>query len=223
MDALREPPKSKLGSMASNSQCRSDSGIPSRIQIICIGSSAATSTTKSNASSGTTESNNRRARDRRSSSTRVIIRGVRPELTSRRISEWRGSSIMLSTCPEMGRSCSSVPPDGREPPVTDEYVCGSRNTARVSAYVATDQKPSPSGVFSVAACQYTGASRRCTSNRECGNPEAKLSRSVKSISDNPDTEVTGLHPKCTWRPRDSGPPTRRPRRPAGRPDRPRRP
>src|SRR6478735_5406469 len=144
MDALREPPKSKLGSMASNSQCRSDSGIPSRIQIICIGSSAATSTTKSNASSGTTESNNRRARDRRSSSTRVIIRGVRPELTSRRISEWRGSSIMLSTCPEMDRSCSRVPPDGREPPVTDEYVCGSRNTARVSAYVATDQKPSPS-------------------------------------------------------------------------------
>ena len=48
MDALREPPKSKFGSMASNSQCRSDSGTPSRMQIICIGSSAATSTTKSN-------------------------------------------------------------------------------------------------------------------------------------------------------------------------------
>jgi hypothetical protein len=120
MDALREPPKSKLGSIASNSQCRSDSGIPSRMQIICIGSSAATSTTKSNASPATIESNRRRARDRRSSSTLAIIRGVRPELTRLRICEWRGSSIMLSTWPAMARSCSSVPPSGRKPPDTDE-------------------------------------------------------------------------------------------------------
>ena len=48
------------------------------------------------------------------------IRGVRPELTSRRICEWRGSSIMLRTCPATARSCSRVPPNGREPPVTDE-------------------------------------------------------------------------------------------------------
>ena len=46
IDALREPPKSNCGSIASNSQCRSDSGTPSRMQIICIGSSAATSVTK---------------------------------------------------------------------------------------------------------------------------------------------------------------------------------
>ena len=39
---------SKPGSTASNSQCRSISGTPSRMQIICIGSSAATSVTKSN-------------------------------------------------------------------------------------------------------------------------------------------------------------------------------
>ena len=70
-----------------------------------------------------------------------------PELTSRRMCECRGSSIMLSTWPAMARSCSSVPPNGREPPVTDEYVSGSRSTASVSAYVATDQKPSPSGVL----------------------------------------------------------------------------
>ena len=132
-DALREPPKSNCGSMASNSQCRSDSGTPSRMQIICIGSSAATSTTKSSGSPGSTASSSRRARARRSSSTRRIIRGVRPELTSRRICECRGSSIMLSTWPAMARSCSSVPPYGRSPPVTDEYVSGSRSTARVSA------------------------------------------------------------------------------------------
>ena len=57
---------------------------------------------------------------RRSSSTRPIIRGVRPELTSRRICACRGSSIMLSTWPAIDRSCSSVPPKGRAPPVTDE-------------------------------------------------------------------------------------------------------
>jgi len=33
-----------------------------------------------------------------------IIRGVSPELTSRRICECRGSSIMLSTCPATARS-----------------------------------------------------------------------------------------------------------------------
>ena len=54
--------------------------------------------------------------------------------------------------------------------------------ASVSAWVATDQNPSPSGVFSVGSCQNTGASRRCTAKRWCGNPAAKLSRSVKSIS-----------------------------------------
>ena len=52
--------------------------------------------------------------------TRLIIRGVRPELTRRRMWAWRGSSIMLSTCPAMGRSCSRVPPKARPPPVTDE-------------------------------------------------------------------------------------------------------
>ena len=81
IDALREPRKSNPGSMASNSQCRSDSGTPSRMQIICIGSSAAMSTTKSNASPSQTSSRSMRARRRRSSSTRRIIRGVRPELT----------------------------------------------------------------------------------------------------------------------------------------------
>src|SRR5882762_11278160 len=97
----------------------------------------------------------------------------------------------------MDRSCSSVPPNGREPPVTDEKVSGSRNTARVSAYEATDQKPSPSGVLSVGSCQYTGASRRCTSKSECGKPEAKLSRSVKSIPESVPATVTELRPKCT--------------------------
>ena len=46
----------------------------------------------------------------------------------------------------MARSCNSVPPNGRRPPVTEEKVTGSFSTASVSAYVATDQKPSPSGV-----------------------------------------------------------------------------
>src|SRR3954466_11536764 len=223
ISALRALPKSNCGSMAWNSQCRSDSGTPSRMQIICIGNSAATSTTKSNGTPGSTESNSPRARARRSSSTLAIIRGVRPELTRRRIFECRGSSIMFSTWPAIARSCSRVPPYGREPPVTDEYVTGSLSTASVSEYDATDQKPSPSGVFSVAACQYTGAWRRCTSNNECGKPEAKLSRSVKSIADNPDIDVTRSHPMCTSRPRDSGPPTRRPRRPPGPPDPPPRP
>src|SRR5258705_12940374 len=100
----------------------------------------------------------------------------------------------------MDRSCSSVPPNCREPPVTDEYVCGSRNTARVSAYEATDQKPSPSGVLSVGSCQYTGASRRCTSKRSCGKPLAKLSRSVKSTP----ARVTELPPTCIWPPPDIG-------------------
>ena len=61
----------------------------------------------------TTASSRRRALARRSSSTRRIIRGVSPELTSRRICECRGSSIMLSTWPATARSCSSVPPYGR--------------------------------------------------------------------------------------------------------------
>ncbi len=120
MFALREPPKSKLGSMASNSQCRSDSGTPSRMQIICIGTSAAIAVTKSKGAPWGTASSSRRARARRSSSTRRIIRGVSPELTSRRTAACRGSSIMFSSCPAMDRSCSSVPPNGRSPPVTDE-------------------------------------------------------------------------------------------------------
>ena len=82
---------------------------------------------------GSTASSSRRVRARRSSSTRPIIRGVSPDCTSRRICECRGSSIMLSTWPAIDRSCSSVPPKGRAPPVTDEYVSGSRSTARVSA------------------------------------------------------------------------------------------
>jgi len=90
------------------------------MQIICIGSSAAMSTRKSNGSPGLIASSRRRARARRSSSTRRIIRGVSPELTSRRICECRGSSIMLSTWPAMARSCNSVPPNGLPPPVTDE-------------------------------------------------------------------------------------------------------
>jgi hypothetical protein len=74
------------------------------MQIICIGSSAATSTTKSKALPGSIPSSSRLARTRRSSSTRLIIRGVSPELTSRRISECRGSSIMFSTWPAIAKS-----------------------------------------------------------------------------------------------------------------------
>ena len=181
---LRDPPKSKLGSMASKSQCRSSSGTPSRMQIICMGNSAATSTTKSKGTPGSIWSSRSWERMRRSSCTRRIIRGVNPELTNRRIRACRGSSIMFSTCPAIGRSCRSVPPKGRSPPVTEENVSGSRRTARVSAWVATDQKPSPSGVCSVGPCQNTGAARRWISNKRWGNPSAKLSRSVKSISAN---------------------------------------
>ena len=211
MEARREPPKSKLGSMASKIQCRSDSGTPSRMQIICMGSSAAMSTRKSIGAPGEIPSSSWRARARRSSSTRVIILGVRPELTSRRMCPCRGSSIMLSTCPAIDRSCSSVPPNGRSPPVTDENVNGSRSTARVSAYDATDQKPSSSGVFSVGSCQYTGASRRWRAKMSCGNPLAKLSRSVRS------TSITGLRPGGSWPPRGSGSPTARPPTPPRRP------
>ena len=85
-------------------QCRSISGMPISTQIICIGSSAAMSRTKSNGVLSSTASSNARVRSRRSCSMRRIMRGVRPALTRRRIRACRGSSIMFSTCPAMGRS-----------------------------------------------------------------------------------------------------------------------
>ena len=64
---------------------------------------------------------------------RVIVRGVRPVLTRRRMRAWRTPSIMFSTTPATGMSCSSVPPYGRSPPRSDEYVSGSFRTWNTSS------------------------------------------------------------------------------------------
>ena len=81
---LREPWKSKPGSTASNSQWRSSSGTPSRMQIICIGSSAATSTQEvERARRRRRASSSARVRRRSSSSSRRTVRGVRPALDER--------------------------------------------------------------------------------------------------------------------------------------------
>ena len=79
-DALREPPKSNCGSIASNSQCRSDSGTPSRMQIICIGSSAAMSTRKSNGSPG----HRRASSSRRARAAQVVFDAARSSAASAR-------------------------------------------------------------------------------------------------------------------------------------------
>ena len=173
---------SKPGSTAAQSLCRSISGTPSRMQIACMGSSAATAARKSIGSPSPIGSSSTLVRWRSSSSSRRIMRGVRPLDTSRRMRLWRGSSIMFSTSPAMSRSCSRVPPAQRPPPPSDEYVTASFWICSVSAYVATDQKPSPSGVCAVGSCQNTGATRRWTAKTSCGKPAAKLSRSVRSAS-----------------------------------------
>src|SRR5262245_51043674 len=89
---------------------------------------------------------------------------------------------MLSASPAPVESGRIVPPYGRSPPRSDEYVDASLRTARDSACVATDQKPSPPGVCAVGGCHQTGASRRWITNASCGNPFAKRSRSVRSSS-----------------------------------------
>src|SRR5690349_18722939 len=98
---------------------------------------------------------------------------------------------MLSANPAPVESGRIVPPYARAPPRSEEYVTGSSSTASVSACVATDQNPSPPGVCTVGGCQYTGASRRCTTNTSCGNPSAKLSRSVRSTSASRTTRTYG--------------------------------
>ena len=53
---------------------------------------------------------------------------------------------MLNTTPATGMSSIVVPPCGAYAPVSDENVCGSRNTCITSAWRLITQKPSPSGV-----------------------------------------------------------------------------
>ncbi len=137
--ALREPPKSNCGSIASNSQCRSDSGTPSRMQIICMGSSAATSTRKSNGWPGTDIVQQTPGPRPQVVLDARIIRGVRPELTSRRIAECRGSSIMLSTWPAIDRSCSSVPPNG--PRAAGDRRVGHRITQHRKGFGVGGHRP----------------------------------------------------------------------------------
>ncbi len=68
----------------SNILCRSTWGTPRMSAMTCSGSSAATSVTKSQLPRGVTRSRMARARSRIVRSSWVIIRGVKPLLTSRR-------------------------------------------------------------------------------------------------------------------------------------------
>ena len=79
------------------------------MQIICIGSSAATSTRKSTATPSSIGARSARVRRRSSASSRPTVRAVSPALTSRRIRAWRGSSIMFSTTPGDGQVLEQRP------------------------------------------------------------------------------------------------------------------
>ncbi len=75
---------SNVCSTADSSSWRSDSGMPSRMQIVCSGISPATSCTTSNVAPSSSASSSSAVRRRSSTSSRSTIRRVSPVLTSRR-------------------------------------------------------------------------------------------------------------------------------------------
>src|ERR1700677_1891409 len=75
-----------------------------------------------------------------------------------------------------------VPPPSMPGPRSDENSSASEATAMMSACALSTQNPVPSGVWAVAGCHHTGASRRSLVNTWSGNPSVNNSRSVRSVS-----------------------------------------
>ena len=69
---------------------------------------------------------------------------------------------------------------------------GSLSTRSTPSYVATDQNPSPSGVWTVGSCHHTGASSRCSRKTCAGSPREGVEIGQVDLPRSPTTGPSSL-------------------------------
>ena len=189
--------KSKPGSTAANSSWRSSSATPSRKQIICSGSSAATSTRKSTGSPSGTASSSATVRRRSSPSRLRSVSG-------------RQSLAHQATDPTVARVVHHVEHDAGHRQVLEERAAvgpvaaglrreEDRLLQDVQHLGVGGDRPEALAVGRVLGRRVPPdrCLARWRSNSSCGKPAAKLSRSVRSTP----SMTTGGEPTATADPK----------------------